>query len=99
MWQESCMEATPPGVEQGQDALQEVSEASQASNASASAAATAWRQIQQRMRPPKCKGHGEDCVIRQVKKGGANQGAYLLAFPSSAVLLQDVLLMLEARAG
>ncbi|KAK9867360.1 hypothetical protein WJX84_005602 [Apatococcus fuscideae] len=53
---------------------QEVSEASQASNASTSAAATAWRQIQQRMRPPKCKGHGEDCVIRQVKKGGANQG-------------------------
>ncbi|EIE20130.1 DNase I-like protein [Coccomyxa subellipsoidea C-169] len=27
-----------------------------------------------RMKPPLCKGHGEPCVIRQVKKGGVNQG-------------------------
>lgn len=40
-------------------------------NASAKAA---WKQIQQRMRPPLCKGHSEPCVIRQVKKGGPNQG-------------------------
>lgn len=33
-----------------------------------------WKQIQDRMKPPLCKGHGEPCVIRQVKKGGANQG-------------------------
>ena len=40
-------------------------------NASAKAA---WKQIQQRMKPPLCKGHGEPSVIRQVKKGGPNQG-------------------------
>lgn len=40
-------------------------------NASAKAA---WAQIQQRMKPPLCKGHSEPCVIRQVKKGGPNQG-------------------------
>ncbi|KAK9830809.1 hypothetical protein WJX74_008240 [Apatococcus lobatus] len=49
-------------------------EASEASQSSASAAAHAWKQIQQRMQAPKCKGHNEDCVIRQVKKSGANQG-------------------------
>ena len=37
-------------------------------------AATAWKQIQNRMKPPKCKGHNEDCVIRQVKKKGPNLG-------------------------
>jgi hypothetical protein len=26
------------------------------------------------MKPPLCKGHGEPSVIRQVKKGGPNQG-------------------------
>ncbi len=40
-------------------------------NASAKAA---WKQIQQRMKPPLCKGHSEPSVIRQVKKGGPNQG-------------------------
>ncbi|KAK9901314.1 hypothetical protein WJX75_005948 [Coccomyxa subellipsoidea] len=38
------------------------------------AAKAVWKQIQDRMKPPLCKGHGEPCVIRQVKKGGANQG-------------------------
>ena len=38
------------------------------------AAKAAWAQIQERMKPPLCKGHAEPCVIRQVKKGGHNQG-------------------------
>ena len=38
------------------------------------AAKAAWAQIQQRMKPPLCKGHAEPSVIRQVKKGGPNQG-------------------------
>jgi hypothetical protein len=43
------------------------------------AAKAVWKQIQDRMKPPLCKGHGEPCVIRQVKKGGANQGKPLLS--------------------
>jgi hypothetical protein len=39
-----------------------------------SAAKAVWREIQERMKPPLCKGHSEPCVIRQVKKGGPNQG-------------------------
>jgi len=31
-----------------------------------SEAAAAWARISQRMQPPKCKGHGEPCVIRTV---------------------------------
>ncbi|BDA45375.1 probable DNA-(apurinic or apyrimidinic site) lyase 2 [Coccomyxa sp. Obi] len=38
------------------------------------AAKAVWKQIQDRMKPPLCKGHGEPCVIRQVKKSGVNQG-------------------------
>lgn len=34
----------------------------------------AWNKIKDRMKPPKCKGHNEDCVIRQVKKKGKNHG-------------------------
>ena len=45
-------------------------------------AAAAWRSIQQRMQPPLCAGHGEPCVIRQVKKAGPNKGAQ--ASPSCA---------------
>ncbi len=40
-----------------------------------------WKQIQNRMKPPLCKGHGEPCVIRQVKKGGVNQGMPLTRTP------------------
>ena len=46
----------------------------QKSSVSLAAAASAWKQIQDRMKPPKCKGHNEDCVIRQVKKKGPNFG-------------------------
>ena len=45
------------------------------------AAKAVWRQIQDRMKPPLCKGHGEPCVIRQVKKGGVNQGKPLTRIP------------------
>lgn len=38
------------------------------------AAAAAWRQIQQKMKAPKCPGHNEECVIREVKKAGPNKG-------------------------
>lgn len=38
-------------------------------------AAAAWQQIHQKMKPPKCAGHKEDCVIREVKKAGPNKGA------------------------
>lgn len=49
-------------------------------------AAAAWRSIQQKMKPPKCAGHGEACVIRQVKKAGPNKGAAVVIFPSTVVL-------------
>jgi hypothetical protein len=42
-------------------------------------AVAAWQRIQQLMKPPKCKGHGEECVVRHVKKGGVNQGELLAA--------------------
>lgn len=41
------------------------------------AAKAVWKEIQERMKPPLCKGHAEPCVIRQVKKGGPNQGNFL----------------------
>ena len=49
------------------------------------AAKAAWAQIQERMKPPLCKGHAEPCAIRQVKKGGPNHGARMccLLLPSS----------------
>ena len=61
-------------------------------NASAKAA---WAQIQQRMKPPLCKGHSEPCVIRQVKKGGPNQGK-----PATLCMLGHMLLPCSClRAG
>ena len=50
------------------------SQADQAMPEQNASAKAAWAQIQQRMKPPLCKGHSEPCVIRQVKKGGPNQG-------------------------
>ena len=37
----------------------------------------AWNKIKERMKPPKCRGHNEDCVIRQVKKKGPNHGIFI----------------------
>eukprot|EP00884_Botryococcus_braunii_P005411 jgi/Botrbrau1/14871/Bobra.0298s0005.1 len=46
-------------------------------------AVAAWNRIRQMMKPPKCRGHGEECVVRHVKKAGANQGRvfYVCARP------------------
>ena len=38
------------------------------------AATEAWQRIHTKMKAPRCKGHGEDCVIREVKKNGPNKG-------------------------
>ena len=38
------------------------------------AATEAWQRIHTKMKAPKCKGHNEDCVIREVKKNGPNKG-------------------------
>jgi hypothetical protein len=34
----------------------------------------AWQRISRAMQPPLCSGHKEPCVIRTVKKKGANHG-------------------------
>ena len=55
--------------------------ASQDSTAAApgdkAAVTAAWSKIHSKMRAPKCKGHNEDCVIREVKKSGPNKGMCL----------------------
>ena len=61
----------------------------QRSSVSSAAAASAWKQIQERMKPPKCKGHNEDCVIRQVKKKGPNFGEASLDKPESCICTQE----------
>ena len=38
------------------------------------AVTAAWSKIQSKMKAPKCRGHNEDCVIREVKKNGPNKG-------------------------
>jgi hypothetical protein len=45
--------------------------------------ASAWRRISESMKPPSCSGHKELCVIRTVKKKGANAGRqfYVCARP------------------
>ena len=44
----------------------------------------AWRRIQQRQKPPKCKGHGEECKVRKVSKQGPNFGRVFFACPRPA---------------
>ena len=43
-------------------------------DAEKAAATEAWQRIHSKMKAPKCKGHSEDCVIREVKKNGPNKG-------------------------
>ena len=43
-------------------------------DAEKAAATEAWQRIHSKMKAPKCKGHSEDCVIREVKKSGPNKG-------------------------
>lgn len=47
---------------------------SAASDADKAAVSAAWSKIQSKMKAPKCRGHNEDCVIREVKKNGPNKG-------------------------
>lgn len=48
--------------------------ANAASDAGKAAVTAAWSKIQSKMKAPKCRGHSEDCVIREVKKNGPNKG-------------------------
>ena len=50
------------------------SQSGSAPDADKAAVTAAWSRIQSQMKAPKCKGHGEDCVIREVKKSGPNKG-------------------------
>ncbi len=50
------------------------SHSNSAADAGKAAVTAAWSKIQNKMKAPKCKGHGEDCVIREVKKNGLNKG-------------------------
>ncbi len=50
------------------------SQSNSAADAGKAAVTAAWSKIQNKMKAPKCKGHGEDCVIREVKKNGPNKG-------------------------
>ena len=47
---------------------------SAASDTEKAAVTAAWSKIQSKMKAPKCRGHNEDCVIREVKKNGPNKG-------------------------
>lgn len=33
-----------------------------------------WKSLFEKLKPPLCNGHGESCVIREVKKNGPNKG-------------------------
>jgi len=52
------------------------SQRNSAADAGKAAVTAAWSKIQNKMKAPKCKGHGEDCVIREVKKNGPNKGVH-----------------------
>ncbi len=52
------------------------SQSNSAADAGKAAVTAAWSKIQNKMKAPKCKGHGEDCVIREVKKNGPNKGVH-----------------------
>mmetsp|Transcript_27615 Transcript_27615/g.52571 ORF Transcript_27615/g.52571 Transcript_27615/m.52571 type:complete len:286 (-) Transcript_27615:375-1232(-) len=49
-----------------------------------SAAAHEWQRIQQKMTPPKCRGHKEPCKVRVVKKPGPNFGRIFYCCPRPA---------------
>lgn len=69
---------TPQGSDVSQQAAADSAGAAEPSNGSGlvsrDAAAAAWQNIQQKMKPPKCKGHKEDCLIQKVKKNCPNKG-------------------------
>ena len=47
-------------------------------------AVSEWQRIQQRMAPPRCRGHGEVCKVREVKKEGPNRGRVFFCCPRPA---------------
>jgi hypothetical protein len=59
-------------------------EVQQALQAHEQATRAAWQRIANRMVPPKCRGHGEACVLRTVKKSGPNQGGQFWACARAA---------------
>ncbi|DBB00825.1 hypothetical protein WJX77_012431 [Trebouxia sp. C0004] len=72
----SQAEAADPSSRSAQPSQDDVfgSQCNSAADASKAAVTAAWSKIQNKMKAPKCKGHGEDCVIREVKKNGPNKG-------------------------
>ena len=44
----------------------------------------AWRRIQERQKPPRCRGHGEPAKVRKVTKAGPNFGRVFFACPRPA---------------
>lgn len=70
-WSDDAATASQPIG--GREAGGVVSSSSLAAMSKPSAVA-AWKQIQDKMKPPLCKGHREPCVIRTTKKAGGNQG-------------------------
>ncbi len=74
----SQAEAADPSSRSAQSSQSDVfgSQSNSAADAGKAAVTAAWSKIQNKMKAPKCKGHGEDCVIREVKKNGPNKGVH-----------------------
>lgn len=71
------MIATTPALEPGETRSEGVATASKET-------IEAWQRIRLRQQPPKCKGHGETCKVRTVKKPGPNCGRVFFACPRPA---------------
>jgi len=69
--------ATTPALEPGETRSEGVATASKET-------IEAWQRIRLRQQPPKCKGHGETCKVRTVKKPGPNCGRVFFACPRPA---------------
>lgn len=74
----SQAEAADPSSRSAQSSQSDAfgSQSNSAADAGKAAVTAAWSKIQNKMKAPKCKGHGEDCVIREVKKNGPNKGVH-----------------------
>ncbi len=74
----SQAEAADPSARSAQSSQSDAfgSQSNSAADAGKAAVTAAWSRIQNKMKAPKCKGHGEDCVIREVKKNGPNKGVH-----------------------
>ena len=79
---------TPTGTFEG-NSLPPESPAAPAAAPSTTATASketvdAWRRIQERQKPPRCRGHGEPAKVRKVTKAGPNFGRVFFACPRPA---------------